>query len=1047
MPRRERDWAAYELWNIAVASEFFDTRNKDRPVYIDLEDEVLDRIAREIEIPAGRRPLDALRDAVRATLDPLDEPRGTFASHLDEVDRWRRSHLSDTPPCIALLAIFVMAAESMKTDSAFSSLNYYGRLAEEVGLGDRSEAPVARLRTQFQRYSHAFWDALRDWLLLHNGELGLPSAEAFDYRSHIGLPMSQALVRAADRARFADMFGHYRLRPGQLVAAQDMQEMLGAWIPHAAVSKSLQRLWTRQDAARRIASVACLELQAWDGTTQDKAQGTNQSRHAPLLLLASIGSVPRAFRLALRLPRHASLPCGKYELDPQAVIPAREALRYCGGYLTLERGLGGTLRLREAARISYPDLLICSLSLHHRDQSELSRQGGRVVVFERDEETRELVETSSVDLGAELWILCHQSIAARLSKALQQGARQGWQAITPGDLAGIPDGWILFRDVQLLRSPSLDTSTDYELQALAPVSRTHIYLGGGFSLPGRGRWHSALPPEIRLTSDRDGRLKAHLRTLWSPHAVEREQVLGTFLASGVFPLASTKPPDGDYQVSIQEAEVTNETPVMVSSFSLRSASSSLPRLGEEALDWIGRATTSRTTDGRFGLSAAERNGTESVAIEVNGFSIKGDPLLVTARGGTEGWSISDLSAEDDRAALYEDSTATNTVARSVSRDSCIITGSHIYRIPTYSPGRARVLREHTGTCKFCGDSKVWRRASRGRRPDSRNRSGEAKGSALKPQVEPTLPRLSTTTSHTPSPDLLLDAISYVRSGTFATYSSIAQQACDDPWYSSESIYDLSSLGHVEFKRDPDTMQISSWAICAPTLVVDSASGEAFLAGARSDRLLAALHERCQESGLAVTTTEMAGAPSRIKIRGVTLDKAEELASRLPDVQGLRPRVSLDPGLRLAQACPSLSEVVRACPKVNPASAREFREFDPAVARWTDSTSLELGGAYLLPGSPKITCFYGRDLSNTARLFVADYRVVKHAAAAARRLLLARYDHSSQRLFVPLGCRLPDLYERSATAGSGALALRTAGRLTYQNVKAEVAEILLRQLAR
>ena len=68
------------------------------------------------------------------------------------------------------------------------------------------------------------------WLTRNEGRFGLPTAFAFDWRSHVGKPMSQALVSEQDRRRFKEAFIHFSLEPG-LVALTEMEELLDDWLP------------------------------------------------------------------------------------------------------------------------------------------------------------------------------------------------------------------------------------------------------------------------------------------------------------------------------------------------------------------------------------------------------------------------------------------------------------------------------------------------------------------------------------------------------------------------------------------------------------------------------------------------------------------------------------------------------------------------------------------------------------------------------------------------------------------------------------------------
>ena len=85
----------------------------------------------------------------------------------------------------------------------------------------------------------------------------MPTAYAFDYRVHVGVPVSQALVRESDRLALQDLFAAYRLRPRQSISRSDMVRLLEDWLPGSGASAGLKRLFQQRDALERVADVAC----------------------------------------------------------------------------------------------------------------------------------------------------------------------------------------------------------------------------------------------------------------------------------------------------------------------------------------------------------------------------------------------------------------------------------------------------------------------------------------------------------------------------------------------------------------------------------------------------------------------------------------------------------------------------------------------------------------------------------------------------------------------------------------------------------------------
>ena len=82
-------WQRYDAWNQAFGSVLFTSANAGRPVYLDMDDDVLSRWPLE----AGVEPTDAaaqLAGTVRATLNLESASERVFEQHLRNLRLWRR---------------------------------------------------------------------------------------------------------------------------------------------------------------------------------------------------------------------------------------------------------------------------------------------------------------------------------------------------------------------------------------------------------------------------------------------------------------------------------------------------------------------------------------------------------------------------------------------------------------------------------------------------------------------------------------------------------------------------------------------------------------------------------------------------------------------------------------------------------------------------------------------------------------------------------------------------------------------------------------------
>ena len=397
-----RLWAEYEAWNASVEAEFFDGTWAGRPIYLDMEDDVLARIAERAG--ADGEPREAFKEVVRPTLYLWPEKEGYLLDlHARRLRRWQQTRTEGPPPCLAILAFFALAADGMRTGETFRSNNYYARLSQSLGFDPRSDEKAAKkIESDFRRGSLELWNGLNSWLLDHDGALGTPTAYSFDWRSYVGVPISQALLREEERLELRELFLDYRLRPGQQVAASDMLRLLKEWLPRADVSPTLKRLFEQTDAQGRIADIACIELQAWDGTVPAGIEvAANLS--AALLLAAQVRRVPRPqLQLQLVVRGASPVPQGEYVLKEGAAGPAVEALSEGSGRVEVADPLcEGWRRVESRGLISFPDLLLATVHLSHvATSAQLVRKPRRLVILERDEEYRIAVEVDRAQLRA-----------------------------------------------------------------------------------------------------------------------------------------------------------------------------------------------------------------------------------------------------------------------------------------------------------------------------------------------------------------------------------------------------------------------------------------------------------------------------------------------------------------------------------------------------------------------------------------------------------------------------------------------------------------------
>ena len=287
-------WSEYDKWNAALVERLFGSDAADLPAYVDADDDVLKAVA--AQVGETGEPSARLAEVVRHTLGLVDGP--VLSQHGRRFDTWRRQFgAANTqrrkgatvelppPPVVALLTVLVSAAQRMGADTSLAAHAYYPRLGEVLGL---SPEETARVRSKFKE-TERYWRGLNDYLAAYEGQRGLPTAYALSYR-YVGIPQSQALVRAADRARLPDFFSKFGLAPGSEIIPSDLERLLDGWIlgGSAPVSANLQRLWRGGKARERVAGVVAVELSLWDGALVEDDDSTPSSRQAGEVRLTAV---------------------------------------------------------------------------------------------------------------------------------------------------------------------------------------------------------------------------------------------------------------------------------------------------------------------------------------------------------------------------------------------------------------------------------------------------------------------------------------------------------------------------------------------------------------------------------------------------------------------------------------------------------------------------------------------------------------------------------------------------------------------------------------
>ncbi|MFV0633424.1 hypothetical protein [Demequina sp.] len=975
-------WDTYTRWNDAIATVIYSESHDATPAYLDLDDDVLAKIANAADWDGD--PTEGLRDAVAGVvvqdgmlrLEQLTVRRGQWMRDV----RTRR----EPPPVLAFLAISVLAAEQMGADgSPYAQNAYYPWLAKSLGLGS-DKAVLADVQKHYSARAEDFWGALNWWLEECDGRRGLPTAYALSHR-YVGIPLSQALVRDGDRRKFTHFFLKYGLAPGMEIGGQDLEAYLGEWLTldSCPASVNLKKLWKREATRARIANVVALELAAWDGTLDKDVEDFAGSLDS-VRLLADLSRGFFGTSLNLMLSMHAG--------DHTDSAFSLELKDESGEWQEVEFGqASGNLRvLPISGVIDACSLLAGIVEMRDPKQPDAAprrRHPRATIPLVFDEVMQAFVERERLQLNADAVLLVREdglkgTLPRVVEEVLASHARPGWSKLA--GVQGIPTGWAAFAGVQLF-TPPLQTL----VPELVPLARDLLTLAGGIRIPSRIRkWSAVAPPEIRVSLQSVPSFEVHCVAL-ADDAVVRQW--SSEEGALVVPLGDEQLAAGDYRVELRLPGAKD--PLQQGTLRLRSGDVQEVELSQPG-------ATERPYiigEGQDALGA----------VGVRGDSVGANTVCVTGIYAAAQLGV-DVSGSASKAASWMHcKEAMATVVKPVrvadpDPESCVNTGAHYLVYPTFGDGPKQ--KYISGECKSCGVVKrspgwAWKAAkkSNGRRAE------HTVDVADLPSVDTGTGRLWAGA---------LDALRHIGAGSARQLTNLATQIEPGALFGGTLATTLETLGHIDVERDA-AGTVVGWAM-AECQVAVRPDGAAELLGYWPPDVRSWLLHEAESGGAVVAEIQANAQPPRTVITGLpdsVLDVAFEQGITVVD----------DPSWQLLYALPPLSAVAAALPRAALPGFKTAELFDTESASWVPTTDVDRPGAFRLTRGFERTYILRSDADVARREAArATVHLVKHLAAAADGRPLAVYLEAKSAVFVPRGCELPGLYGRALALASGVM---------------------------
>jgi len=1010
-------WERYELWNKAFSRVVFSARNEGRPVYLDMDEEVIGKVASEVGFEPTQAA-DQLSETVRGTLylDASDGP--VFWQHTEKLRLWRyglrpgreKNDVLGPPPVLGLLAVLTLAAEEMGGDSAFAANAYYPRLFRLLHVDDGNQQ--RRIESAYRKQAENLWRGLNEWLSATDGRFGSPTAYALSHR-YVGLPMSQALVRSADRQQFPLLFHRFGLPPGSEVSPADMERFLDSWIHQhpCPVGKSLESLWQRGEARERIASVAAIELSSWDGSLRDR-EGEESRKIGDVLLVCWLRRFPRhqleiSFLADLRTqPCPQSLTVLSAQGSPSIdVVPA----------------VGARVQPTITSEIDPASLVEGVLRLADiTSGKEVGRWPRRVIPFRHDDLLNAYVECERVQLGEDAMLLVKddRGLPAAVRSTLELIARPGFREETA--MPGLPAGWLLYTDVQIMAIPASEpTRTD--LNALVPLLSTQLTLAGGSKLPGRLRkWSSLDPPEVRAIAQDVDTISVVLTSLDGQTRAPRPPTTWTSHTPAlVVDLSGQGLTDGDYELALLSGTKVKQQAI------LRLRSSRTP---DSASRQLATPLARDLDNDPLAVLRAVRLTDPAPHALIRGpyaSPVSPRPATTATAAATIWWDAPKPSTAPPPPPL---------AIAAPDPTSCVVTGAHRLHLPTYygHPTSSMI----SGVCENCGLVKRFPARFSALQFGTWSRH-QAHATALHVDVS----QLPEVTSNHAGWDIALDSLAHVRGGDYAALEYVARQVESSNLFADSFARSLETRGDLEIRRGAD-LTSTEWEL-SPAYLAQLATGAFALTGCWSQDMRETLQALVEKAGGHLNALHDSSGPTRFTVDGITAGELDQIAATVGSAG-----VVLQAAACLVEVLPPLSQLEAALPRVPMPGARRILQFHLPSASWVQVPFAADPGAYRLEAAFATTDVFrsARDVQRDEAA-LATVQLTKHLAARHSGCPLLAYSGSHKNLAVPLGADLPGLYGRAAVLCSGRLPTPDHRQrlLIYRDVPQLIADELTRLL--
>lgn len=995
----EDKWVAYDRWGRLLKKLVYSGGSAHQAVYLNMENELLLQAAALLDLPLDAEAVE--QNLVTAVTRVLELEGRTahpkmFRGIEQRLKLWHLNSLTEQgndlapPPVLPVLAVFARAAEIMSENEDYTSQAYYRPLMGLLGVSDEDKL---RLEQAFRSVSEEFWSALNNWLMNMDGQFGLPTAEPLGHR-YVGIPLSQALLRDADRKLLLDFFENQRLPPGTPLSAKDMKVHLGDWFSRGKGSVSMKAMWRTKDGKTVLADAASQALLSWDGT-QAGDSGSARRALSPVITArirrVGIGSAQFQFGFVIRgtLDGLNSL-ATVWQVDSSPEWPKP--------HLVMEPLTDRLLTPASLEEIDANALLSGVLRLTPHDSdcvsgASIERRPQPIVVMVHLSDAGRYVEVDNARLGESHLVLVHTGARKPngeplfdLEPLLTDIAQPGFTRVE--GVNGLPVGWTAYRDVVIM---DRHNRKEMVFDPLRPAQTSTLVVSDGLRLPGQvERWSTCVPLTIRAVSDEKAGVRVRLLHLGEGTSSFEVCSWEAEEAEWIGSTAALQLKDGSYRIELRKRGDSDRAQAIATrSFTLCSGRHPRQHPVSEVLEYRPGQPHAGSLPGELSAIPALKGDTTA--------SLPTGPAVIG--GHASGMPHVDSPATRLPAPIWWRSerklVSQPPLAEPAPPNSCAVTGSHHEIIEMHVRGQL-----DRGECQGCGRIRMYRGTAPHRKTSTRTSLN----------TRPQLDHLGNSGNRARIGGLdVLDALAWLGGGSISEFKTVMRQVDDSALTADQTLRVMEALGHIDVQRDFLHGTAAQWRMAQPCLAGQS-GGQWTLVGRWVADSLNAAQARVAELGGVMHTSENGWLPTRV------ITDLDEKAVR--DVAGASGAVvAMNAGQAILSTLRPLVDIVKELPRVSAENIYNVEWFNTAKASWDPVETMNQPGAYRIRMG-FVTSYVLRDCDDIANKTMA--RTTPHVAKcfAARKRPLIAYQQETRQLHVPVGAELPGLYGRAITLLSG-----------------------------